>query len=477
MRTHVSDITAALKALEGDAFVTLRPRLEHGGALQGRRLAGGAVQLYWRYTQDGRRHREPIGLYDSSAPPKKLQPTARGYSIAAAIEKCRELATVHAERARQGGLRALKADQQREQQAQREHEAERSERTLRKLLDTYVDHLQAQGRSSHVDVRQLFDRHVVEAWPRLADAPATELTPDQILDMLRRLIEAGKGRTSNKLRSYLRAAYQCALDVRFVAAIPMAFKPFAIQVNPVAQTRRSSQFDRADKRPFTGAEMRTYWQLIADVPGSRAAVLRLHLLTGGQRVEQLVRLRNVDVDEDSILIFDRKGRPGQGPRPHCVPLVPLAQQAVREVGKTGGEFAISTTKGKKAISVRTMAGWANDIVGDAIAGFQLKRIRSGIETLLAARGVSREVRGHLQSHGLTGVQARHYDGHDYMAEKRWALDMVVCEVCAASKSGPRAAFPQHRRIHMTGQRRRVHGATASPLSAKGRVVRNGPADP
>jgi hypothetical protein len=62
-----------------------------------------------------------------------------------------------------------------------------------------------------------------------------------------------------------------------------------------------------------------------------------------------------------------------------------------------------------------MARWASDIVGDAIAGFQLKRIRSGIETLLAARRVSREVRGHLQSHGLTGVQARHYDGHDYMA--------------------------------------------------------------
>ena len=43
-------------------------------------------------------------------------------------------------------------------------------------------------------------------------------------------------------------------------------------------------------------------------------------------------------------------------------------------------------------------------------GFELKRIRSGIETLLVAQGVSREIRGHLQSHGLTGVQARYYDG-------------------------------------------------------------------
>jgi hypothetical protein len=80
--------------------------------------------------------------------------------------------------------------------------------------------------------------------------------------------------------------------------------------------------------------------------------------------------------------------------------------------KREGEFAISMTAGRKAISVRTLRrmgpgpGW---LVGNAIEGFQLKRIRSGVETLLAAQGVSREVRGHLQSLGLTGVQARHYD--------------------------------------------------------------------
>lgn len=428
---EVSNTASALKARRGDAFITLRARLDRGGALQGRRLASGTIQLYWRYTQDGRRHREPIGVYDSSAPPKKLQPTARGYGIAAALERCRELASLQTERAGQGGLRALKVEQERVRQIEREREAELSQRTLRKLMETYVDYLRAQGRRSHVDVQQIFKRHVVEAWRRIADAPAVDLTPDQVLDMLRRLIEAGKGRTANKLRSYLRAAYQCALDVKMVAAIPMAFKVFAVQVNPVAQTRRSPQFDRADKRPLAVAELRTYWKLIAEVPGPRAATLRLHLLTGGQRIEQFVRLRSADMSTEAIQLFDLKGRPGQGARPHVLPLVPLAQTALREVRvrEEDGEFAISTTRGKKPISVRTLAGWAHDIVGEAIVGFQLKRIRSGIETMLAASGVSREVRGHLQSHGLTGVQARHYDGHDYMAEKRQALYTVARHVC------------------------------------------------
>jgi hypothetical protein len=49
--------------------------------------------------------------------------------------------------------------------------------------------------------------------------------------------------------------------------------------------------------------------------------------------------------------------------------------------------------------------------------------------LLAANGVTREVRGPLRSHGLTGVQARHYDGHDCMPEKRQAIEILVREVC------------------------------------------------
>jgi hypothetical protein len=79
--------------------------------------------------------------------------------------------------------------------------------------------------------------------------------------------------------------------------------------------------------------------------------------------------------------------------------------------------------------------------GDGISWHRLKqpplriRFTNRVETLLAENGVSREVRGHLQSHGLTGVQARHYDGHDYMPEKRQAIEILVREVCQAAPAG------------------------------------------
>jgi Flp pilus assembly protein TadB len=79
--------------------------------------------------------------------------------------------------------------------------------------------------------------------------------------------------------------------------------------------------------------------------------------------------------------------------------------------------------------------WHDPVVvgstGDAIVDFTLKRVRSGVETLLAANRVSREIRGHLQSQ-LTGIQARHYDGHDYMVEKWEALDLLVRELTSGA---------------------------------------------
>ena len=41
--------------------------------------------------------------------------------------------------------------------------------------------------------------------------------------------------------------------------------------------------------------------------------------------------------------------------------------------------------------------------------------------MLAAMGISKDTRAQLLSHGLGGVQGRHYDQHEYMDEKRNAL--------------------------------------------------------
>ena len=106
-----------------------------------------------------------------------------------------------------------------------------------------------------------------------------------------------------------------------------------------------------------------------------------------------------------------------------MPLIKEAQKALRACGPNG-MFALSTDEGRTHVAATTLSSWASAAAAGAVDGFQAKRVRSGVETLLASAGVSQEIRGRLQSHGIAGVQARHYDGHDYMPEKRKALELL-----------------------------------------------------
>lgn len=311
-------------------------------------------------------------------------------------------------------------EQRAAQKAAREARRGESEHHLGKLCDDYCDYLESLGRSSHSDARSIFKLHIKEAWPKQSALPAKDVTPEQIADMMRKLLDAGKGRTSNKLRSYLHAAYQVARAAKSKPSIPVAFKDFGIKINPVSDTAPDEAQNNADKNPLTEDELRTYWRIIRDMPGFKAAALRVHLLTGSQRIAQLVRLRTEDIAKDEIMLFDGKGRPGRPPREHPIPLIKAAAKALEECHPQG-EYALSTDGGETHLAPTTLSDWAVEIAGSAIENFQTKRLRSGVETVLAKAKISGEMRGRLQSHGIAGVQARHYDGHDYMDEKLGAL--------------------------------------------------------
>ncbi|APW47342.1 tyrosine-type recombinase/integrase [Rhodoferax antarcticus] len=318
--------------------------------------------------------------------------------------------------------RILERQQQAEIESARVAQLEAEKFTLTNLLTAYCDYLKSLERISHKAARTIFKVHVVEAWPKLAALPANEVTGEQIADMMRRVIEQGKDRTANKLRSYIRAAYQVAIASRSKPSIPLSFKAFNVRSNPASDTMPDETANRADKHPLSAAEMRQYWQTIKPMPGFIGAALRLHLLTGGQRIEQLCSLLTANVGADSITLLDGKGRPGKAPRPHTVPLIVPAATALQGCNPQGAH-AISLNGGKTHLSSAAFSRWA--VAASAgIVDFQAKRIRSGVETILASARISTDHRGRLQSHGIAGVQARHYDGHDYMDEKRHALETL-----------------------------------------------------
>ena len=410
-------------------FSTLR-KIIPTGALQVRKQSNGTVTFYWRYSFGLKSERVTIGSYDSSAPPRSLSPSAKGFSIAAAEFHAQKLAQEHLNHKAQGGRPALLAEQAKVAHVQQIVAKEQETATVKHLLEAYCDYLEQNEKISHSEARSIFKVHVYEPWPSISEMPASEMTVDHVVEIMRRVIEQKKGRTANKVRTYLRAAYQTAKAVKTKPSVPKLFEKFKITVNPAAETSPDNSNNLPDKNPLELSELRLYWSVIKGMPGFKGAVLRLHLLTGAQRLAQLGRLLTANIKSDRFTLIDKKGRSGRPARIHPVYLIPEAKKALDQC-KSLGKYALSTDGGITHIAGTTLSDWACD-AATGIKDFSAKRIRSGVETLLASLKVSKETRGHLQSHGLSGVQHQSYDDYQYQDEIRDAL----CQLYLALDSTP-----------------------------------------
>ena len=407
--------------------------------------------FYFRYTDSaGRQDQVAIGVYDEKG--------RAGLSLKQARDKAGEYS-----RRYQGGARDLRAhlDHERAQErarieeARREREeAERQEKTgsLRALLEGYGDYLKDSGKQSAKDAKSLFKRNVFDAHLDLAAMRASSITPGDIKTILEKLVDEDKGRTAAKLRSYMRAAYGLALQANAGPTVPKALREFYLTSNPVAgvSPKPLARFNRARERTLNASELKSYMKALDALPkGMSRDALWLSLLLGGQRPAQVLRLTPIDVDLDDnfITLRDPKGARTQ-PRVHRLPLVARAADIIKrvhaavEIAYQSKASYLFTNTGKVPVRLETLsvavAGISSDMVEAKTAreSFELRDIRRTCETMLAGMGVSRDIRAQILSHGLAGVQVRHYDRHDYMEEKRAALlawDARLVEISEGKK--------------------------------------------
>jgi integrase len=393
---------------------------------------GERTRVFFRYTDpDGKQQDRPIGLYDEGG--------KAGLTLAQARDKARELSKLY-----QSGVKDIRAHfaeqeatkkaekeaQQAAQEAARREQEARDRYTLGALCDAYVSHLEALGKPSAKDAACAFRVHVAGASPDLANTPAAEVGPEQIADLIRSIRDKGKDRMAGVVRSYLSAAYQQAIGARFDTGASASFNGFGVTQNPVAPIKAVSV--KAGQRTLSLSELRDYLNRLGD--GIVDQALTLALLAGGQRMAQLLRARvgDWDTEQQTLRLWDSKGK-RKAAREHLLPLGPegsalverlieRAREKAAEAGdqrpnpnlwlSVGGAEVADTTPGKRCRQISEEMG------GEA---FDLRDIRRTVETQLAGLGISRDVRANLLSHGLGGVQAVHYDRHDYINEKRSAL--------------------------------------------------------
>ena len=441
---------AAIKAWVKEAAAAGRHRLfydDHKDAPRGfgvRVTKAGAVAFVLNYYANGAERRATVGRYPA------LSCTA-----------ARRKAAVMRDRINAGGDPLTEQREARAAALKAKEEAERRDvYTLGALLDAYVEQMRADGKASWQEVASMIKRHVTDRHPKIAARPAAEITVDAVMPIFHPLAIARKYPQSRKLRAAIRAAFTAARKARNNAAM-VAFAGFEIRANPLDDLDVTPPKEAAEQAGEEAAERKwalsveqlaAYWRRIQADESPRGAMLRFHLLTGGQRVKQLSRLmvRDYDAGTATVTIRDTKGRRRVAYK-HVVPLIPDAMAALESMrgSEPRGDALFTVTRGKEAALYHTVWESVQEIAGAMVAAGEIDRlftpgtIRKTVETRLQALGVTREVRAHLLSHGMGGVQGKYYEAHDFDAEKRDVLKKLrrLCE----PKSKPGNGTPIRRK--------------------------------
>jgi integrase len=201
-----------------------------------------------------------------------------------------------------------------------------------------------------------------------------------------------------------------------------------IDTNPAAGIPKPAK-ETARERVLNEKEIAALWSVTGHMGYPFGTLCRLLLLTG-QRLGEVsgMEWRDIDFERRTWLLASEDTKAA---RQHLVPLsAPVA--AMLEALPRLGDYVL-TTSGKTPIS-----GWSKAKAAcDKLMAATLKReiehwtfhdLRRTLATHSARIGVTRFNISRVLNHAETGVTGKHYDHHQYEAEKRHALEAWGAEL-------------------------------------------------
>jgi len=305
--------------------------------------------------------------------------------------------------------------------------------TFGDMMTGYVEMLEAKGKKSAGNVKTQIAADIEKKQRKIWSKRAAEIDLDDCVKIVATITDKGKKRQADKIRSYIRSAFSEAIKARGNVNAPAKLRNMNIKMNPARDMVKVEGSSQARTRALSLSEFQAYWSHVKEQPEPGRSIMMLHVLTGGQRMDQLARagLHDIDNDTQTLTLLDFKGRRSE-PRRHSIPLLPEARACIDRI--TGaGEYVFSCDGGIRPINKKYI-GERVDKIRDAMkeaeelegGHFTPGTIRATIETRLAAKPyrVSSDVLGQLLSHGMGGVQQRHYQHHNFHEEKLEALEML-----------------------------------------------------
>lgn len=289
--------------------------------------------------------------------------------------------------------------------------------TFGELLQTYQDHLYNRGASGYYSAKSIIKTHIAV---ELKAKPLLDVSPADVADMMRTMMEKGITTNARHARAVVSAAFNLAIKAPYSPDIPKDFLRFSdpkLQNPTIPVSKPPGKTSEDYLLPDALRALASALQEKGTVYSDAALII---LLLGARKI-QLLRCTVADWDGTMLRQLDGKGRVGREPRVHMLP--PAAT-----VRKILNRYCANKEPTEKIFPVHAVS------VGDMLVGTSVELglsfkatttiLRRSIESLLASEGVSQDVRAQILSHDLGGLSTRHYLRHPFVEEKRAALELL-----------------------------------------------------
>ncbi len=279
--------------------------------------------------------------------------------------------------------------------------------TYEELVAQYFErYLEPRGVRSRRNIRSSLVEH--GAVQHLLTRPAAGITRRELVDVVDGIAAAGTPQAAVNVLRRFKMLFNWAVDRDLVPANPCE------RIRPPA---KPSERDRV----LSDAEITAVWRASYLLPTPYGEMYRMFLLTA-QRRSEVATMCCFEIQGDVWTIPREKVKKD---RPHTVPLTVSAQEILaglarlpRVVDDNG--FVFTTTGGKSASS--NFAKIKRDLDAlSGVTGWTIHDIRRTVRSKLAELGVPREVARKVLNHE-DGKVDRIYNRHEYLAEKREALE-------------------------------------------------------
>ncbi|OOF18514.1 integrase [Salinivibrio sp. PR932] len=302
--------------------------------------------------------------------------------------------------------------------------------SIQQLFEAYVAQMVRDGKRTHKAVLASLEKEVYPVIPPATKAK--DVTTNELKLVLAEMIRRGAKTQSNRVRSYLMAAFNYGLKHDNDPANFIDEAKFGLVFNPMTAIPKQKDAERVGNHYLKMGEV---IQLIADLKGEyerfkmgdtiRCLIL-LCLYTGGQRPYELAasKWEAVDWEQKSLLVSRDLSK---NKREHIIPLTKSALTILRQLREVNqdSDFIFPHRLNRNEHIRLDSLSQAVTRYRDAtpfVSSFIPRDIRRTCKTLMGEIGISKSLRDRIQNHALNDVSSKHYDRYEYLPEKRRALE-------------------------------------------------------